>query len=598
MDAPKPANLRPFRNGVPASGVAPNHSNVAAGVQRAFARPSLPVADSHRMSAAFMNQRAHAAATVCQRATAPAGGAPPVYRPNASQINLKSGTSSRMPSGSPPVYRPMNASAILRHSGSPLGAAAPPVYRPNMAAPISPAMNRLPPGAPPVYRPVTAIQRHSALPGTMSPLAYKPNAVAVNALPQPVPPRSSAAVQPRSVPGIPARHIPVAHGHAFPPIQRFPAAGLRMPVQPRMGAWSVIQRDIPEDVQQIRNALAANPPHSLRAILEEILDVYGWRNVETVYGRSGYQSEVNIEGTHGVDRRYQVVIDERQVTDDTQRQSYIVHELMHASVDERYEINRRLNEKTLNAVYDSSAPEVVAGQQFRHGRDLAGALAGLVEQEREVLGGALADHLISRLDRIQGANTQEFDTVISELYYYVWRRGVSPQTATYREIVRLAEAAAASRHHQAPITGVGPTTFAPVRSGGGCGCCVITTACVESRGLPDDCEELTVLRQFRDQYISRQEDGEAMVGLYYQVAPEIVAAIQACPDAAERFDRLFGVIQLCVAMVKDGRLEDALAIYQSMVVKLKQQYLDQPYRDDLQTYPADNFMNELLAPAI
>jgi len=371
-----------------------------------------------------------------------------------------------------------------------------------------------------------------------------------------------------------------------------------------MGAWSVIQRDIPEDVQQIRNALAANPPDSLRAILEEILAVYELPNVQTVYGHSSYESEVNITGRHDVDRAYQVVIDEKQVTDDTQRQSYIVHELMHASVDERYEINRHLNEKTLNAVYDASAPEAVAGQQFRHGRDLAGALAGLVEQERAQLGGPLADHLISRLDRIQGANTQEFDTVISELYYLVWRRGVAQNTATYQEIVRLAEAAAASRHHQTPITTVGPTPFAPVRPPKPVqaprrrGCCVITTACVESRGLPDDCEELTVLREFRDRYISRQEDGEAMVGLYYQVAPEIVTAIQACPDAAERFDRLFGVIQLCVTLVKDGRLEDALAIYQSMVVKLKQQYLDQPYCDDLQTYPADNFIDELLTPAI
>src|SRR6185295_8850185 len=38
------------------------------------------------------------------------------------------------------------------------------------------------------------------------------------------------------------------------------------------------------------------------------------------------------------------------------------------------------------------------------------------------------------------------------------------------------------------------------------GLCFITTACAQAQGLPDDCEELTVLRGLRDDYIRQLPD--------------------------------------------------------------------------------------------
>jgi Domain of unknown function (DUF4157) len=104
------------------------------------------------------------------------------------------------------------------------------------------------------------------------------------------------------------------------------------------------------------------------------------------------------------------------------------------------------------------------------------------------------------------------------------------------------------------------------------GCCFITTACVQARGLPDDCEELTVLRGFRDGYMSRLENGAAMIDAYYDVAPDIVSAIDASPNAGEIYEGLYRVISECVACIKAGRHERALHLYRRMISDLARQY--------------------------
>ena len=51
--------------------------------------------------------------------------------------------------------------------------------------------------------------------------------------------------------------------------------------------------------------------------------------------------------------------------------------------------------------------------------------------------------------------------------------------------------------------------------------CFITTVCCEYKGLADDCEELTILRKFRDTYVPKQ-----LVKEYYKIAPKIVEIIK------------------------------------------------------------------------
>lgn len=61
--------------------------------------------------------------------------------------------------------------------------------------------------------------------------------------------------------------------------------------------------------------------------------------------------------------------------------------------------------------------------------------------------------------------------------------------------------------------------------------CFITTAICKAHGKPDDCMELTTLRNWRDSYGMTHFPEE--VAEYYRIAPAIVEAINAKPDAEQ-----------------------------------------------------------------
>ena len=73
-----------------------------------------------------------------------------------------------------------------------------------------------------------------------------------------------------------------------------------------------------------------------------------------------------------------------------------------------------------------------------------------------------------------------------------------------------------------PATNLKLATFEQINSGFKQRFCYITTAVCESLGKPDDCYELNLLRDYRDSYLMKQEDGEALVQRYYDIAPTIV----------------------------------------------------------------------------
>lgn len=107
----------------------------------------------------------------------------------------------------------------------------------------------------------------------------------------------------------------------------------------------------------------------------------------------------------------------------------------------------------------------------------------------------------------------------------------------------------------------------------GSGGCFLTTACVEHRLLPDDCEELTTLRNLRDQYMLQSAEGQDLVRQYYQGGPAIVAAINSCDNRNEIYDYMHREMILpSVQLVKEGKLEEAAQHYSVFVTALQQQY--------------------------
>jgi hypothetical protein len=99
--------------------------------------------------------------------------------------------------------------------------------------------------------------------------------------------------------------------------------------------------------------------------------------------------------------------------------------------------------------------------------------------------------------------------------------------------------------------------------------CFLTSACVEARGLSDGCEELSVLRAFRDGYLIDRPGGAELVAEYYVVAPPIVAAIHVRPDAARILESVYGRVARCVDLVLAGRAEPALRLYAGLVAGLR-----------------------------
>ena len=104
--------------------------------------------------------------------------------------------------------------------------------------------------------------------------------------------------------------------------------------------------------------------------------------------------------------------------------------------------------------------------------------------------------------------------------------------------------------------------------------CFLTSACTAARGLPDDCHELQTLRRFRDEWLKKQQDGVLLIAYYYEVAPRIVAAIDACSDHLEIYDRLYQeLVSPCVRMIESGQNDDALLLYKDYTLKLEEMYL-------------------------
>ncbi len=95
--------------------------------------------------------------------------------------------------------------------------------------------------------------------------------------------------------------------------------------------------------------------------------------------------------------------------------------------------------------------------------------------------------------------------------------------------------------------------------------CFITEA-VMSAGGQDNGQELETLRWFRDTILMRTPQGQAMIQEYEQIAPVVVEAIGARPDAMQIFQGLKAqFIDPSVAEVMAGNYKGALEIYAKMI---------------------------------
>ncbi len=105
--------------------------------------------------------------------------------------------------------------------------------------------------------------------------------------------------------------------------------------------------------------------------------------------------------------------------------------------------------------------------------------------------------------------------------------------------------------------------------------CFITTACVEEKGLDDDCDELMTMRQFRDDLVQKDSVFRVKVVEYYEKAPQIIEKIQASNRRSEVLSDLYDrMIAPCVSLYKQGKKEECKELYLSHYERLAAEYLD------------------------
>lgn len=106
------------------------------------------------------------------------------------------------------------------------------------------------------------------------------------------------------------------------------------------------------------------------------------------------------------------------------------------------------------------------------------------------------------------------------------------------------------------------------------GGCYLTSACTAARGLPDDCQELTTLRRFRDTWLKHQPDGITLIAHYYEVAPKIVEAIDKLENRLEIYDKMYLELVIpCVDLISTEQYDEALALYRDTTLELENRYL-------------------------
>lgn len=106
-----------------------------------------------------------------------------------------------------------------------------------------------------------------------------------------------------------------------------------------------------------------------------------------------------------------------------------------------------------------------------------------------------------------------------------------------------------------------------VQSNGGC---YLTSACMKhmQEQFDDNCEELTILRWFRDKFVSEED-----IKHYYKTAPVIVEAIDELDDNSKVYNYIYeNIVSACVNAIKKGDYDFAYDRYKSSILTLEEKF--------------------------
>ena len=100
--------------------------------------------------------------------------------------------------------------------------------------------------------------------------------------------------------------------------------------------------------------------------------------------------------------------------------------------------------------------------------------------------------------------------------------------------------------------------------------CFLTTACMKflKENFKDNCNELTILRWFRDNFVSKDD-----IEHYYDIAPIIVSVIENMELKEKIYNYIYNdVILVCINAIKNCNYEFAYNRYKNCVLALEEEY--------------------------
>jgi hypothetical protein len=347
----------------------------------------------------------------------------------------------------------------------------------------------------------------------------------------------------------------------------------------------VIQADFESDKADLISRRDSVGPGLYRDLLSEAIQsaerVRVWHAVATGgHAERRFTAEGDVAGY--------ILHYQANATDATQKIANFIHELTHISVEEAYgsDFVNYANPPSDRGIARPDFGELAVVPRFGQ------AVKGIKNEEQRQTDRMVAEAnkiLLENLNALDGLvgqsgltaeqNTQisskinygqinvhkEYDTVLNQIYMWCKGWNANPDTRFFKMLEAMVQDAYNRRQNREAVSERVPLPADQKK-------CYITTACTLSRGLPDDCEELTVLRSFRDRYVLDQPNGKQLVAQYYRYAPAIVETIDQQKEAAAIYDQLYQVIRTCVQAIQNGDHPSAFNTYCEMVDQLKQKY--------------------------
>ena len=104
--------------------------------------------------------------------------------------------------------------------------------------------------------------------------------------------------------------------------------------------------------------------------------------------------------------------------------------------------------------------------------------------------------------------------------------------------------------------------------------CYITETICSYLGKEDNCYELTMFRNFRDEYVSLSPEGQTLICEYYKKSPLIVDRILIMKDQDEIYPFLWeNYLRRCLELLEENKQKECRDLYIAMVNFLLEKYL-------------------------